>query len=76
MATEVVTTCDFCGVKKGNGNHWFRIDESRDSYGIAAWSTDAIYNEHHACSDACVVAFTQQWLSAQKAKSEVLCEKS
>lgn len=79
MATEMVTTCDNCGTKKGDGNHWFRVfPDGYKEFAIFPWRCKGASDkdQKHACSDACVIQFTQQWLSAQKAQSEVLCEKS
>ena len=57
MADVLSSSCDICGVIKGEANHWFRVWEcpSGDDKGlvvIARWSYDIEETKHqHACGE-------------------------
>lgn len=61
--------CDNCGHLKQEINHWFSAEEVNVTDGVALVLHPRIYTAEafkHLCSEACVIAVTQQWMSKIK----------
>jgi hypothetical protein len=60
--------CDFCGIKKGDNNHWFLVRSSERrgiGYDVQPWDEDHADDAgiQHACSEQCVTKSLNQWFT-------------
>ena len=58
MSQQVTFTCDICGKRKGEANHWFKaakFDDRYPGFKIIPWGTGDIENEMHLCGMECAV---------------------
>jgi hypothetical protein len=65
---EEVVKCDFCGVAKGDSNHWFiGFIGSTNIFNLFLWpkpedQTD-IRGFKHICGQQCAQKFLESWMS-------------
>ena len=63
MAKETTYTCDVCGKRKGETNHWFIGSRSKSTVAILRWDalTD-LSDPSHLCGQACVTTYASHWM--------------
>ena len=56
MAVTETITCDICGIRKGEANHWLLwrpADGPPGGIQFAPWDPTHFRAAHHLCGDAC-----------------------
>lgn len=69
---EIAYRCDVCGATRGEGNHWFQMNDSfaEDSSPLFfPWSTQDVDHRGHICSAACAHAALDKWLTEMQKRS-------
>jgi hypothetical protein len=58
--------CNNCERIKGEVNNWYSATDAGADFVICAGIHDDPSGTKHLCSEACVIAVTQQWMSKIK----------
>lgn len=54
MAAKLVYTCDVCGNRKGESNHWHALTVTKESLTLWKWYNASQPGALHLCSERCV----------------------
>jgi hypothetical protein len=85
MAWDVSFSCDICGKKKGEANHWWMLsyaecpcdedDQVPQRFSITPWSADSSRNAEmrHLCGKGCAIKALERFMT-QKLATEIESE--
>ena len=84
MAKIETFSCDICGARKGETNHWYKafiFNNVGVSFVVQAWNDPhPLYGilfaektgiERHLCSENCTSKALSQWMSEQKQRLDL-----
>lgn len=83
MVWEVTFTCDICGQKKGDGNHWWMIalpeEEAFNATGnmerftLQPWHAEESHSSHysHLCGQNCALQALERFMNSGSLQIEV-----
>jgi adenine-specific DNA methylase len=70
MAWTEQITCDGCGKKKGDVNHWWLMEKTANEFRIYRWNEQTtkglIRRAKHLCGQECVIKAVNEYLSGGK----------
>lgn len=72
MAATLQYTCDICGQRKGQSNHWHALTVTKESMTLWKWYNSGQPGALHLCSERCVIVAISERLGRSSFSADAL----